>query len=92
MRLQNTVNQFLMLSNSQFVENRVYDDDEVAESEEAAAAAALQAEKEAAKAAASNPAAVHAKWTVALAAGLGALSFAYAGEPGGGEDIYNSRG
>eukprot|EP00743_Colponemidia_sp_Colp-15_P005413 GILK01005818.1.p1 GENE.GILK01005818.1~~GILK01005818.1.p1 ORF type:complete len:751 (+),score=153.68 GILK01005818.1:48-2255(+) len=37
-RLHNTFNEFLMLSSSQFIENRVYDDDEIEKQDKAAAA------------------------------------------------------
>lgn len=84
-----------MLANTQFIENRVYDDDESAEAEAEAAAKAAEAEAiAAARAAAAEPAAVQAKWASALSLGMGALKFKYvdpADGGSGGEDIYNSR-
>lgn len=77
-----------MLANTQFIENRVYDDDETGEVDEEALAAA---EKEAALKAALDPTAIQAKWRAAVAAGMGALQYKYSGDLTEGEDIYNSR-
>ena len=81
-----------MLANTQFVENRVYDDDETAEAEEEAA---RQAEAEAKAAADADPAQVLARWQAAVTCGMGALKFKFNADDGpadtGEDDIYNSR-
>lgn len=72
-RLNNTLNEFLMLTNTQFIENRVYDDDGV--DHDAVEAEAKAKEEEEKRAAKMDPSQVQVRWKAALAAGLGALAF-----------------
>ena len=62
-----------MLANTQFIENRVYDDDGV--DHEAVEAEAKAKEEEEKRAAKMDPSQVQVRWTAALSAGLGALAF-----------------
>ena len=91
-RLGNTLNRFEMLSHTQFIENRVYEDDDAAapaESGDAAADAVDGEEQNVAEAA-------QGRYKCALELGLGALTsycgpLENEGEWGDGDDPYNMR-
>ena len=71
--LNNTLNEFLMLANTQFIENRVYEDHDVDVDAEEAEAKAREEEEQ--RAASMDPAQVQARWKKALSAGMEALRF-----------------
>ena len=71
-RLNNTLNEFLMLANTQFIENRVYDDDDV--DHDAIETKAAAKEEEQCRATDTDPEQVKARWKKAVADGLGSLA------------------
>ena len=102
-RLRNTFNEFLMLCNTQFIENRVYEEDETMAAEPDAARAG-GAGDEGDEGAAPSEETMRAAWRVAVTAGAEALSqklffdddgasqFDDGGaDDEGAEDIYNAR-
>ena len=64
-RLNNTLNEFLMLANTQFIENRVYDDDDV--DHDAIETKAAAKEEEQCRATDIDPEQVKARWKKAVA-------------------------
>ena len=71
-RLNNTLNEFLMLANTQFIENRVYDADDIDHDSIETEAAAKEEEQR--RATDTDPEQVKARWKKAVADGLGALA------------------